>query len=72
MITFTEWMVILLVLVATLFWLFMLVQIARKERGTMRVVWLVGVALTHWLGAVAYLGFRGLAVFSLEEEYNRF
>jgi hypothetical protein len=50
----TEWIVILLILAANLFWLFTLVRVASDETGTNRVVWIVVVALTHVFGAVAY------------------
>jgi hypothetical protein len=54
MIGFSEWLVLLLAFSASLFWLFALVRVAVDETGTNRVVWIVVVALTHVLGAVAY------------------
>jgi hypothetical protein len=46
--------------VATLFWLWMLVDCLTKEprESTTRVGWAVSIALTHALGAFAYLVLR--------------
>lgn len=40
----------------TLFWIWMLVDCATKEpdTGTAKIVWVVIIALTHWIGAAIY------------------
>ena len=41
----------------TLFWIWMLVECATKEpsTGNDKVVWILVIALTHWIGALIYL-----------------
>ena len=55
-----EWMILLAVLIPAPLWLFALVRIARRERGIVRLIWLVVVLFTNWLGAVSYLSYRKL------------
>ena len=40
----------------TIFWIWMLVDCATKEpdRGNDKIVWVVIIALTHWIGAAIY------------------
>jgi len=43
-------------LAATAFWIWALVTCALEEpRGKSKAVWVVLIALTHWVGALAYL-----------------
>ena len=44
----------------TVFWVWMLVDCAVKEpsEGNDKVVWVIIIALTHWLGALLYLLIR--------------
>jgi hypothetical protein len=43
-------------ILATVFWIWMLVDCATKERseGNDKLVWILVIALTHWLGALIY------------------
>ena len=43
-------------IVGTLFWIWMLVDCATKEpdTGNNKIVWVVIIALTHWIGAAIY------------------
>ena len=56
-----ELMVLLVVFVigfgGTILWLWMLVDCATKEpgEGNEKVVWVLIIALTHWIGALLYL-----------------
>lgn len=46
----------LFVLAATAFWIWALVTCALEERpGKPKAVWVVLIAVTHWVGALAYL-----------------
>jgi hypothetical protein len=44
----------------TLFWIWMLVDCATKEpdTGSNKIVWVVLIALTHWIGAAIYFFVR--------------
>jgi hypothetical protein len=43
-------------LAATVFWIWMLVEVATKEpsQGNDKIVWLLVVLFTHWIGALIY------------------
>lgn len=49
----------LLLLASTIFWIWAMVDSVRNSRisGTARVVWLLVILFTHWLGAVCYFIF---------------
>ncbi len=54
-------LIILLIGVAgTVFWIWMLVECATKEpaQGNDKIVWILVIVLTHWLGALIYYFFR--------------
>ena len=42
---------------ATVFWIWMLVDCATKEpsQGNDKLVWILVIVLTHWIGALIYL-----------------
>lgn len=50
-------LVVVVGLVSTVFWIWMLVDCATKEpsEGNDKIVWVVIIVLTHWLGALIYL-----------------
>ena len=52
-------LVITLVLALTAFWMWMLVECAKRiiSGETKLVGWLIVIALTHWVGALAYWSF---------------
>lgn len=51
----SELAVILLLFSATAFWIWMLVDCATKEpNGREKIVWVVIIALTHFIGALIY------------------
>jgi hypothetical protein len=41
----------------TIFWIWMIIDCATKEpsEGNEKIVWILVIALTHWLGALIYL-----------------
>ena len=43
--------------VGTIFWIWMLIDCATKEpsTGNDKIVWVIVIALTHWIGALIYL-----------------
>lgn len=45
-----------LLLLATIFWVWMLVDCATKEpdQGNDKVVWILVILFTHWVGALIY------------------
>lgn len=45
-----------LAVLGTIFWIWMLVDCATKEpsTGNEKIVWVVIIALTHWIGAAIY------------------
>jgi len=47
-------------LLGTVLWIWMLVECATKEanEGNEKLVWIVIIALTHWIGALIYLFIR--------------
>ncbi|MGQ9513336.1 PLDc N-terminal domain-containing protein [Thermodesulfitimonas sp.] len=52
----SEILVILFALASTAFWVWVLITCALEEPpGKPKVVWVVLIALTHWVGALAYL-----------------
>lgn len=56
----TELLVIFIILVSiggTIFWVWMLIDCATKEdnQGNTKIVWIMIILLTHWLGALLYL-----------------
>lgn len=61
-------LVIPLVLAAIAFWIWMLVDCVRNRRlsDNERIIWVIVICLTHWLGALIYLlaGRRGNGVSS--------
>lgn len=61
-------LVIPLVLAAIAFWIWMLVDCVRNRRlsESERIIWVIVICLTHWLGALIYLlaGRRGNGVTS--------
>jgi hypothetical protein len=61
-------LVIPLVLAAIAFWIWMLVDCVRNRRlsESERIIWVIVICLTHWLGALIYLlaGRRGSGVTS--------
>ncbi|MDB6024696.1 MAG: hypothetical protein JWM68_919 [Verrucomicrobiales bacterium] len=44
-------------LAATIFWIWALIDCATKEpdRGNDKIVWILVIVLTHWIGALIYL-----------------
>ena len=44
-------------LAGTLFWIWMIVDCATKEssEGNTKIVWILIIVLTHWIGALIYL-----------------
>jgi cytochrome c oxidase assembly factor CtaG len=53
-------MAVTLFLLASLFWLWMLVDCAMKESadGSDKLVWIIIIVFTHFIGAVVYFLFR--------------
>ena len=53
-------MVFIFGVLGTLFWIWMLVDCATKEpsQGNDKIVWILVIALTHWLGALIYFLIR--------------
>ena len=51
---------VVLSLAGTLFWIWMIVDCATKEpsEGNSKVVWILIIVLTHWMGALVYFIFR--------------
>lgn len=49
-----ELAILLLVLPATAFWVWMIIEAATKETGEDRLIWVLIVIFTHFLGAVIY------------------
>ena len=49
-------MVFVFGVLGTVFWIWMLVDCATKEpsQGNDKIVWILVIALTHWLGALIY------------------
>jgi hypothetical protein len=46
-------------LLGTIFWIWMIVDCATKEpSGTDKIVWIIIIVLTHFLGALIYFIFR--------------
>lgn len=45
-----------LLLLATIFWIWMLVDCATKEpsEGNEKIIWILVIIFTHWLGALIY------------------
>jgi hypothetical protein len=43
-------------LIATIFWIWMLVDCATKEpdQGNDKIVWILVIVFTHWIGALIY------------------
>lgn len=52
--------VVPLLLLATVFWVWMLVDCATKEpdQGNDKVVWILVILFTHWVGALIYFLIR--------------
>jgi len=46
----------LFALVATIFWIWMLVEAATKEsgQGNEKIIWILVILFTHWIGALIY------------------
>ena len=55
----TETLIVALMLALSAFWIWMLVDCAKRiSRGdTEQVGWMIAIALTHWVGALAYFFF---------------
>ena len=55
-----ETLVILLLLLGTIFWVWMLVDCATNQsfKGNEKAVWVIIIALTNWLGALLYFFIR--------------
>ena len=53
-------MVFIFGVLGTLYWIWMLVDCATKEpsQGNDKIVWILVIALTHWLGALIYFLIR--------------
>ena len=51
---------VVLSLAGTLFWIWMIVDCATKEpsEGNTKIVWILIIVLTHWIGALVYFIFR--------------
>lgn len=49
-----------LIVLGTIFWIWMLVDCATKEpdTGNNKIVWIVIIVLTHWIGAAIYFFVR--------------
>ncbi|MEW6574021.1 MAG: PLDc N-terminal domain-containing protein [Bacillota bacterium] len=48
-------------LASTVFWIWVLVTCVLEEHpGKVKAVWVVLIALTHWVGALAYLSWKSL------------
>jgi len=47
-------------ILGTIFWIWMLVDAATKEpsQGNEKIVWILVIALTHWIGALIYFFVR--------------
>ncbi len=58
--------VLFFLLLTTAFWIWMLVDCLKNERyvGNEKIIWVLVIALTHWLGALIYyfVGRKGAAV----------
>ena len=55
----TETLLVALMLALSAFWIWMLVDCAIRISGgdSKKVGWLIAIALTHWVGALAYFFF---------------
>ena len=50
-----EIMIVFVIMLGSLFWLWMLVECALKEPNTIeKLIWVIIIVVTHWLGAVIY------------------
>lgn len=49
-----ELLVLLVIVLGTAFWIWMIIECATKERDTDRLVWIVIIAFTHFIGAAIY------------------
>ena len=51
---------VVLSLAGTFFWIWMIVDCATKEpsEGNTKIVWILIIVLTHWIGALVYFVFR--------------
>ncbi len=50
-----EWLLILVLLVGMAFWLWMLTECASREPdGYSKIVWIIIISVTHFLGAALY------------------
>jgi len=47
-------------IIGTIFWIWTLIDVATKEpnEGSNKVVWILVIMFTHWLGALVYLVVR--------------
>jgi hypothetical protein len=47
-------------IIGTIFWIWTLIDVATKEpnEGSNKVVWILVIIFTHWLGALVYLVVR--------------
>jgi type VI protein secretion system component VasK len=46
------------ILAATIFWVWALADCLRHEKGDIRLVWVIVIALTHAVGAILYVFLR--------------
>jgi hypothetical protein len=53
-----ELMILLVALAGTVFWIWMIVDCATKDRDPDRLVWTIIIVFTHILGAALYFFFR--------------
>ncbi|MFN2238529.1 MAG: PLDc N-terminal domain-containing protein [Thermoanaerobaculia bacterium] len=53
-----ELAILLIFLPATAFWVWMIIEAATKETGDDRLIWVLIVIFTHFLGAVIYFFVR--------------
>ena len=57
-ISLTELLVLLLLGLGTAFWIWMIIECTTKERDPDRLVWIVIIAFTHFIGAAIYFVVR--------------
>jgi hypothetical protein len=53
-------LILLIGLGGTIFWIWMIVECATKEsnQGNDKIVWIIVIVLTHWIGALIYFFVR--------------